>query len=54
MRTIATTPRHDGKQNSYKLALIRAINDAVLLFSDAGTHQQPVAMPCGFCPSSAL
>ena len=37
-RTIATILRHDRKQNSYKLALIRAINDVVLSFPDAGTH----------------
>jgi hypothetical protein len=42
-RTIATILRHDRKQNSYKLALIRAINDVVLSFPDAGTHDQPVA-----------
>jgi hypothetical protein len=44
-RTIATILRHDRKQNSYKLALIRAINDVVLSFPDAGTHEQPVAIP---------
>jgi hypothetical protein len=44
-RTIATILRHDRKQNSYKLALIRAINDVVLSFPDAGTHAQPVAIP---------
>jgi hypothetical protein len=44
-RTIATILRHDRKQNSYKLALIRAINDVGLSFPDAGTHGQPVAIP---------
>jgi hypothetical protein len=44
-RTIATILRHDAKVTRYKLALIRAINDAVLSFPDAGTHDQPVAIP---------
>jgi hypothetical protein len=44
-RTIATILRHDAKVTSYKLALIRAINDVVLSFPDAGTHDQPVATP---------
>ena len=44
-RTIATILRHDAKVTSYKLALIRAINDVVLSFPDAGTHDQPVAIP---------
>jgi hypothetical protein len=44
-RTIATILRHDAKVTSYKLALIRAINDVVLSFPDAGTHYQPVAIP---------
>jgi hypothetical protein len=35
-RTIATILRHDRKQNSNKLALVRAINDVVLSFPDAG------------------
>ncbi|MBV9546068.1 MAG: hypothetical protein JOY61_16980, partial [Chloroflexi bacterium] len=44
-RTIATILRHDAKVTSYKLALIRAINDVVLSFPDAGSHNQPVAIP---------
>ena len=44
-RTIATILRHDAKVTSYKLALIRAINDVVLSFPDAGTHDRPVAIP---------
>jgi hypothetical protein len=44
-RTIATILRHNRKQNSYKLALIRAINDVVLSFPDTGTHDEPVAIP---------
>jgi hypothetical protein len=44
-RTIATILRHDAWVTSYKLALIRAINDVVLSFPDAGTHDQSVAIP---------
>ena len=44
-RTIATILRHDARVTSYKLALIRAINDVVLSFPDAGTHDQPIAIP---------
>src|SRR5438874_10337387 len=44
-RTIATILRHDARVTSYKLALIRAINDVVLSFPDAGTHEQPIAIP---------
>jgi hypothetical protein len=44
-RTIATILRHDARVTSYKLALVRAINDVVLSFPDAGTHNQPVAIP---------
>jgi len=44
-RTIATILRHDAKVTTYKLALIRAINDVVLSFPDAGSHDQPVAIP---------
>jgi hypothetical protein len=44
-RTIATILRHDRKRSSYKLTLIRVINDVVLSFPDAGTHDQPVAIP---------
>jgi hypothetical protein len=44
-RTIATILRHDARVISYKLALIRGINDVVLSFPDAGTHDQPIAIP---------
>jgi hypothetical protein len=44
-RTIATILRHDARVTSYKLALIRAINDVVLSFPDAGGGDQPVAIP---------
>src|ERR1700738_1598561 len=44
-RTIATILRHDARVTSYKLALTRAINDVVSSFPDAGTHDQPVAIP---------
>jgi hypothetical protein len=44
-RTIVAILRHDTKVTSYKLALIRAVNDVVLSFPDAGTHDQPIAIP---------
>jgi hypothetical protein len=44
-RTIATILRHDAKVTSYKLALIRAVNDVVLSFPDAGSHDRPIAIP---------
>jgi hypothetical protein len=44
-RTIATILRHDARVTSYKLALIRSINDAVLSFPDAGSHDRSVAIP---------
>ncbi|MGI9145974.1 MAG: hypothetical protein ACR2IK_05415 [Chloroflexota bacterium] len=40
-RVIGTILRHNRKVTSYKLALIRAINDVVLSFPDAGTHALP-------------
>jgi hypothetical protein len=53
-RTIATILRQDRKQNSYKVALIRAINDVVLSFPDAGTHDQPLQYRFGSWPSTGL
>lgn len=42
---ISTILRHDNKVTSYKLALLRAINDVVLAYPDVGLHSQPVAIP---------
>jgi hypothetical protein len=42
---IATILKHDSKSTSYKLALLRALNDVVLTVPDAARHQQDVAVP---------
>ncbi len=44
-RVIGTILKHDRKVTSYKLALIRALNDVVLSFPDAGSHGRPIAVP---------
>ncbi len=44
-RAIGTILKHDRKVTSYKLALIRALNDVVLSFPDAGSHGRPIAVP---------
>src|ERR671933_2714127 len=44
-RVIGTILKHDRKVTSYKLALVRAINDVVLSFPDAGTHAHAIAIP---------
>ncbi len=41
---ISTILRHDAKTTSYKIALLRAINDAALAFPDV-PHDRPVAIP---------
>ena len=42
---IATILKHDSKTTSYKLALLRALNDVVLTAPDAARRQQDVAVP---------
>jgi len=42
---IATILRHDSKVTSYKIALLRSINDVVTSFPDVRTYQQDVAVP---------
>jgi hypothetical protein len=42
---ISTILRHDAKVTSYKIALIRAINDVVLAFPGLGQPHQPVLVP---------
>lgn len=42
---IATILRHDAKRNSYKIALIRAINDTVTGFPDLAAGGRDVAVP---------
>lgn len=42
---ISTILKHDSKQTSYKIALLRSINDIVLMFPDLRSYRQAVAVP---------
>ena len=42
---ISTILRHDSKQTSYKIALLRALNDVVLAHPDLRHEQRDVAVP---------
>lgn len=42
---ISTILKHDAKQTSYKIALLRAINDAVLAFHDLRYQTRDIAIP---------
>jgi hypothetical protein len=42
---ISTILKHDNKVTSYKIALLRAINDIVLSFPDLRNHKADVAVP---------
>ncbi len=44
-RVIATILRHDRKVNSYKIALLRALNDVVLAYPDVRHAGRPIAVP---------
>ncbi len=44
-KLIASILKHDSKQNTYKIALIRAINDIVLAYPDMLAKGQDVAIP---------
>ncbi|HEY9660878.1 MAG TPA: HNH endonuclease domain-containing protein [Allocoleopsis sp.] len=44
-QVISTILRHDSKVTSYKIALLRSINDVVLSFPDLRTYHQDVAVP---------
>lgn len=44
-RVISTILKHDQKVTSYKIALLRAINDVVLSFPDIQTLDRDVAVP---------
>lgn len=44
-KVISTILKHDTKVTSYKIALLRAINDVVLTYSDLRTYQSDVAGP---------
>ncbi len=44
-KVISTILKHDSKITSYKIALLRAINDVVLTYPDLRTYQRPIAIP---------
>ena len=44
-KVISTILKHDSKVTSYKIALLRAINDVVLTYPDLRTYQSDVAVP---------
>ncbi len=44
-KVISTILKHDSKRTSYKIALLRAINDVVLAFPDLRNYDQCVAVP---------
>ena len=44
-KVIGTILKHDSKVTSYKIALLRAINDVVLTYPDLRTYQSDVAVP---------
>lgn len=44
-RAISTILRHDRKVNSYKIALLRALNDVVLAYPDLHHAGRPIAVP---------
>lgn len=43
--TISSILRHDRKVASYKIALVRSINDVVLAFPDVPSAERPIAIP---------
>ncbi len=42
---LSTILRHDTKQNSYKIALLRSINDVVMNYPDAADLNKDIAIP---------
>ena len=44
-KVISTIFKHDAKITSYKIALLRAINDIALSFPDLPDHNKDVAIP---------
>ena len=44
-QVIATILKHDNKSTSYKIALLRALNDLVLAYPGLGNNDWPVAVP---------
>ncbi|MHC5833904.1 MAG: hypothetical protein ACYT04_000000102365, partial [Nostoc sp.] len=47
-KIISTILKHDTKATSYKIALLRAINDVVLSFPDLRNLRADVAVPLRF------
>lgn len=45
IKTISTILKHDRKINTYKIALLRAINDIVLSYPDLRGFQKDIAIP---------
>lgn len=52
VKTLAGVLRYDRKLNTYKLALLRALNDAALAFPDVVAEHQPVAVPLRYLAAS--
>jgi len=44
-KVISTILKHDAKVTSYKIALLRAINDVVLTYPDMRNHNRSIAIP---------
>jgi hypothetical protein len=44
-KVISSVLKHDAKVTSYKIALLRAINDVVLAFPDMNTYELDIAVP---------
>jgi len=44
-KVISTILKHNSKITSYKIALLRAINDVVLTYLDLRTYRPPIALP---------
>jgi hypothetical protein len=44
-RVISTILKHDSKVTSYKIALLRSINDVVMSYPDLTTFKKNVAVP---------
>jgi hypothetical protein len=45
---ISTILKHDRKINSYKIALLRSLNDIVYSFPDVADSKKPIAVPLRF------
>lgn len=47
-KVISSILKHDSKQTSYKIALVRAINDIALSYPDIRNDEHDVAIPIRF------